>query len=439
MGVTPWLLLLLGFVLIAGNAIFVAAETALVTVDRNEVQQAAAAGDRRAQRVDSALKQLSTQLSGAQLGITVTSLAIGLVAEPSAARLLAPPLESIGVPKGLVEGVAIALALVLASVVQMVLGELVPKNLSLARPLATATYVIRAQAGFAELARPLIRVLNGAANAILRRMGVEPTEELRSARTPDELSALVRLSADTGVLSTQTAEILVRSLTFSDKRAADVMTPRTSVSFLRASDSVADLLTATGSTGHSRFPVLGEDADDVVGLVHVKQAMAVPHAVRRKTKLRELMVEPVVVPSTLPLDPLLELLRSRGLQMAVVLDEYGGTDGVVTFEDLVEELVGNVMDEHDESDVQVHANTDGTYVLSGLLRPDEVGTLTGVRVPEGDYETIAGLVLERLGRMPELGDVVDLAQCTLTVEQLDVRRIDLIRLSPHLSTEDDVQ
>src|SRR5215213_10592427 len=265
---TPWLLLAVAVLLIAGNGLFVAA--------------AAAAGDARARRLRGALSRLSTQLSAAQLGITVTSLAIGLVAEPSIATLLHGPLTATGLPEAAVEPVAVAVGLLLASVVQMVLGELVPKNLALARPFATATAVLPLQLGFAAASRPLVAVLNGSANRLLRAVGVEPTEELRSARTPDELSLVLRQSADRGALTLETALLLVRSLTFGDKRASDVLTPRVQVRFLDADAPVAAVLEAARATGHSRFPVTAGGPDDVVGLVHVKHAITVPLA-RRAT------------------------------------------------------------------------------------------------------------------------------------------------------------
>lgn len=427
---TPWLLLGLGVLLIAANGVFVAAETALVTVDRGRVAEAAQAGDARAGRVEAALRRLSTQLSGAQLGITVTSLAIGLVAEPSAARLLQGPLRSVGLAEAAVKAVAVTLALLLASVVQMVLGELVPKNLALARPLQTAKAVIFFQAGFSRLARPLIAVLNGAANRLLRMVGVEPTEELRSARTPDELSLLVRQSADRGVMPTPTAQLLMRSLTFGDKRAEDVMTHRVQVRFVDLTATAADVITAARSTGHSRFPVIDGSQDEVEGLVHVKSAVAVPYGRRDAVGVRDLMVPAAVAPSTLELDPLLDLLRAHGLQMAVVVDEYGGTDGVVTFEDLVEELVGEVVDEQDERPDGVRRRRDGSWLLSGLLRPDEVTAITGVRIPEGDYETLGGLIQLTLARVARVRDTIDVGGAQLRVQRMDGRRIDRVVLVP---------
>jgi CBS domain containing-hemolysin-like protein len=430
--VTPWLLLAVGGLLIAGNAVFVAAETALVTVERTEVDAAVAAGDARARRLRAALSRLSTQLSAAQLGITVTSLAIGLVAEPSIATLLHGPLAASGLPEAAVEPVAVAVGLLLASVVQMVLGELVPKNLALARPFAAATTVLPVQLGFAAAARPLVSVLNGSANRLLRAVGVEPTEELRSARTPDELSLVLRQSADRGALATETAQLLVRSLTFGDKRASDVLTPRVQVRFLPADAPVAAVLDAARTSGHSRFPVTADGPDDVVGLVHVKHAVAVPVERRGSVPVREVMVPPVQVPASLELDPLLDVLRERGLQMAVVVDEFGGTAGIVTFEDLVEELVGEVVD---ESDVRVpdraRRRRDGSWLLSGLLRPDEVTALTEVFVPEGHYETLGGLVQAALGRIPRVSDTVELPSgARLRVQRMDDRRVDRVVLVP---------
>ena len=429
---TPWLLLALGALLIAGNALFVAAETALVTVERTEVDAAAAAGDARAVRLRGALSRLSTQLSAAQLGITVTSLAIGLVAEPSIAALLEAPLTALGLPEAVVGPVAVAVGLLLASVVQMVLGELVPKNLALARPLATATAVLPLQLGFAAAARPLVAVLNGAANRLLHAVGVEPTEELRSARTPDELSLVLRQSADRGALAGETAQLLVRSLSFGDKRASDTMTPRVQVRFVGADEPVAAVLDAARATGHSRFPVVGDGPDDVAGLVHVKHAVAVPLTRRATAPVSEVMVPPVQVPTSLELDPLLDVLQARGLQMAVVVDEFGGTAGVVTFEDLVEELVGEVADESDQpADPAARRRRDGSWLLSGLLRPDEVTALTEVYVPEGHYETLGGLVQTELGRIARVADVVDLPRgAQLRVQRMDGLRVDRVVLVP---------
>ncbi len=426
-----WVLLGVALLLIVGNAVFVAAETALVTVDRGAVQAGAAAGGRRLARVERALHHLSTYLSGAQLGITLTSLAIGLVSEPSAAALLRGPLERVGLDAEAAETVAIVAALLAATVVQMVFGELVPKNIALARPVSTSVVAVPVVVAFTRVSRLVVMVLNGAANRLLGVVGVTPVEELRSARTADELAFVVRRAGSRGSLPTATARLLERSLSFGHKRASDVMTPRFRMRTCPADAPVATVTAATRELGHSRLVVIGDNIDDIRGIVHVKQAIAVPFEHRGTVAVREVMAPPVLVPATMLLDPLLDRLQERGLQLAVVVDEYGGTAGLVTFEDLVEELVGDVFDEHDRIAPGVRRDRDGTWAVSGLLRPDEVRDATGLDLPDGDdYDTLGGLVVASLHRLPEVGDEVGLAGVILTVERLAGRRVDRVRLTP---------
>ncbi len=405
--ITPWVLLFVGLVLIALTALYVAAEFSLVTVDRATVSRQAATGDGRARSLMIGLRSLSTQLSGAQVGITVTTLALGFVMEPSLAYLLSGPLQAIGLSSGAADSTAVIVALVVATLLSMLFGELVPKNIAIAEPLATATTVIGPMRMSTTLFRPLIWVLNGTANAVLRIFGVEPQEELRSARSIEELGSLVRRSGAQGTLEAPTAGLLARSLSFSGKTADDVLTPRVRVRFVRAADDAHAIVAAAVDTGHSRFPVAGNDTDDVVGLVHLKRAVAIPPDERDQVRVEQLMVDVPVVPGTIPLDDLLDLLRDRGLQMAVVVDEYGGTAGILTLEDVVEELVGEITDEHDPEAGRADQLPDGTWIVPGTLRPDEIAEITGITLPEsGAYETVAGLVISRLGRMPEPADTV---------------------------------
>ncbi|MGK5171118.1 hemolysin family protein [Geodermatophilus sp. CPCC 205761] len=405
-----WLLVAVGVLLILGCAGFVAFEFALVTVDRATVEREVEAGRPRAAGVLTSMKTLSTQLSGAQLGITVTNLAIGFVAEPSIAALLQGPLASMGLSGAAARSVSITVALVLATVLTMVFGELVPKNLAISDPLRVAKAVSGFQRGFTKSTALLIRFLNGWANGILRRVfGVEPQEELASARSPEELTSLVRRSRTVGTLPVETARLLERGLAFGELRASDVATPRIRMTTVPVDAPVAAVLATARESGHSRFPVVaGAGADDVVGMVHVKHALAVARDERSTVPVEQVMIAPLFVPTSRQLDELLVDLRRGGLQMAVVIDEYGGTDGVVTVEDLVEELVGAVSDEHDELlEQEVVDRGDGTWSVSGLLRPDEVSALTGLAVPaDRHYETLGGLVLHHLGRIPEPGDRV---------------------------------
>ncbi|MEZ5092565.1 hemolysin family protein [Nocardioides sp.] len=413
---TAVILVLVSLALIAASGIFVAAEFAFVTVDRAAVDRDADAGDGTARGLQKALRSLSTQLSGAQVGITVTNLAIGFLAEPAIADLVDGPLEAAGLPAGAVRPVALALGLGLSTLLTIVFGELVPKNFAIARPMQTARATQGVQRGFTTAMLWPIRVLNGSANAVVRRIGIEPQEELRSARSSTELASLIQRSADHGTLDAETAELMERSVEFGTRTAGEIMTPRVRSVTLEDGARASAVIELARETGHSRFPVLDDD-DVVVGTVHVKHAVALPVPERATTRVKHIMVKPIVVPDTLRLDPLLALLRADGFQMAVVLDEYGGHAGIVTLEDVVEEIVGDIADEHDPRSAQARQRRDGGWLLSGLLRPDEVEDLTGIALPEHeDYDTVAGLVLQRLGRIPAVGDV---ASVELPVESLD--------------------
>ncbi|GAB7191547.1 hemolysin family protein [Kineococcus sp. NUM-3379] len=406
---TEVLLLLASLVLIAACGAFVAAEFAFLTVDRATVDRAAEAGDRGAAGVQRALRTLSTQLSGAQVGITITNLAIGFLAEPAIAGLVGPGLRSAGLPAGAIPAVSVTLALVVSTLLTMIFGELVPKNLAIARPLGTAKAVQGFSRAFVTVMAWPIRFLNGAANVILRRVfRVEPQEELASARSADELLSLVRRSGEQGTLESETAVLVQRTLAFAERNAADVMTPRPRLHTLGAEETLLDLLRAVRSTGRSRFPVLGEGLDDLVGVVHARAVLGVPEQQATSTPLRAVAQAPVLVPETMDLDDLLDVLKNSSLQLAVVVDEYGGIAGVVTLEDLVEEIVGEVVDEHDTETASVRELGPGEWSVSGLLRPDEVARHIGVPLPEEEgYETVAGLLTSRLGRLPVPGDSVE--------------------------------
>jgi len=432
------LLLAASLLLVIACGAFVAAEFSFVTVDRSTVDRAAEAGDARARGVRSALRTLSTQLSGAQLGITLTNLLIGFLAEPTIADLIDGPLEDVGVPSGAVTAVAYLIALLAATTFTMVLGELVPKNLAIARPLQTAKAVQGFMRGFTRVNRPLIAVFNNAANAILRRLGIEPQEELASARSPQELMSLIARSAQEGTLEGDTAALLQRSLAFSDLQAVDVMTPRTRMRTVGADDPVLSVIEAARATGFSRFPVLGDGPDDLRGIVHVKRVVGVPVERRDRVRVADVMVEPLVVPATVELDPLLAQLRASGLQMAVVVDEFGGIDGLVTLEDVIEEIVGDVIDEHDRRDPAIRREAADVWLVSGLLRPDEIASAVGIELPESeDYETLGGLIASELGHFARPGEtvVVDARdrdgtpiRAALEVARMDGLRIDRVRL-----------
>jgi len=434
-----WLLVLAGVVLTAGTAIFVAAEFSLVALDRPTVQRAVDDGDGRAGPVLAALRRLSTQLSAAQVGITITTLVLGYLVEPSLGSLLEGPLESLGVSEGASAAVATLVALVIASLFSMICGELIPQFLGISAPLPVAKVIATPMRIFSALTRPLIVILNGSANAVLRMLGIEPQEELSAARTPQELASMVRRSAEAGTLEEGTARLLTRSLDFGERTAADVMSPRVRCAYVERDASAADVVDLARNTGHSRFPVLGNDWDDVVGVVHVKKAIAVPQDRRDEVPVTALMIKPVLVPETMRLDPLLLLLREGGFQLAIVIDEYGGTSGVVTLEDVIEEIVGEVSDEHDPRVDASRLLPDGSWTVPGLWRPDEVHDRIGAAVPEGAYyETVGGFIMSTVGRVPQVGDEVALDGWTLRVVAMDGRRVDRVRIAPVIQASEEV-
>ncbi|MFG3106334.1 hemolysin family protein [Streptomyces tendae] len=429
---TEVLLLLLALLLTLACALFVAAEFSLTTVERSDLERAAESGERGADGALKAVRSLTLQLSGAQLGITVTSLVIGMLAEPSIAVLLRGPLTAIGLG-GAASTVATLLGVVLSTVVLMVVGELVPKNWAISRPLAVAKVVAGPQRGFTTAFGPFIRHLNNTANRFVRRFGLEPAEELASARSAEELVALAQHSAAEGALEADSAELFVRTLHLSELTAENVMTPRVDVKALEAHATAADAANLSHATGLSRFPVYRDSLDEVVGTVHIRDVLALEPDKRRDTPVTELATAPLLVPDSLPADRLLERMRATRT-MAVVIDEYGGTAGVATVEDIVEEVVGEVRDEHDPVEIPdllpAPADPDGraAWEADGSLRLDHLERI-GLTAPEGPYETLAGLVATRLTRIPAKGDVVALDGWRIDVLDVDHHRADRLRVT----------
>ena len=405
--------------LILANGYFVAAEFAFVAVRKGRLDELAEQGDPRATRALQVLRKLSFMLSGAQLGITVTSLVVGFIAEPVLGRALLPLFELTGLTGAAATGVALTAAFVLATTGQMILGELAPKNLAIAEPEKFSLSLARSTDLYTRLAGPLITLFDSSSNALLRALGIEPVEEIASGVSADELEYIITESRRGGTLGPQTAILLNRALDFRSLRAVDAMVPRTQVDHLRADDTGATLRDLALRTGHSRFPVIGDSLDDLVGFVQAKDLFRIPPTERPTTPIRELMKPVLAVPESTLLGPLLGDMRASHSQIAVVVDEYGGTAGVVTLEDIVEELVGSIEDEYDPDEPSVRTLDDGSYLVPGSWRLDETERDTGVELPEGDYETVGGLIMERLGRMPDLGDRVDVAGATLRVEAMD--------------------
>ena len=305
-----------------------------------------------------------------------------------------------------------------------------PKKLALSIPIKVSKVVVNFQLGFTWLFSWMIALLNRVGNSVVRAFGIEPKEELSSTRSAEELASLVRRSASLGALDSQTATLLTKTLALSQLTATDIMTPRVRVALISVDASVSDLVALAIQTGHSRFPVIDGSSDDVIGVAHVKHAVSIPRAKRSSVKVSAIMVAPLRVPEVMPLEALMVELRSKGLQMALVVDEYGGTAGIATLEDLVEELVGELGDEHDRVRPGVTRGANSSILFPGMIRPDELKEMA-INVPDsGAYETVGGYIMAVLGRIPKVGDSVEIDGGSLRVERMDGRRVDRVRFSP---------
>ena len=400
--IDPLLGLVAVLVLIALNGIFVAGEFSLVAVDIERVEVMAEQGHRRARVVRKLLSRLSFHLGGAQLGITVTSLLLGFLAE-----------DTIGALLNFVPGVSLnpgptraVIAIAIAAVLQMIFGELVPKNLAISRPLGTGLWLGSILRIYGLLAAPITTAFNGLANRLVRLVGIEPVEELRSLRSLEDLEYLVRASSARTIKEDE-ARLITRTLRLSRKDAADALTPRTSMVALRNSGTISDLVQSAKESGYSRFPVIGADLDDIVGMVEVKDVFSLTTDDRERRPLEDIVRPAVVVPEHRELDGVLVDLELAASRLAVVVDEHGGTAGLITREDILEELVGDIADEYDEPVAITASQRDGRVIVEGLKSRDEIEEIVGLRLPDGPFETLAGFMLQQTGSIPEIGQVVE--------------------------------
>ena len=400
--IDPLLGLVAVLVLIALNGIFVAGEFSLVAVDIERVEVMAEQGHRRARVVRKLLSRLSFHLGGAQLGITVTSLLLGFLAEDTIGAVL-DFLPGVSLSPGPTRAV---IAIAIAAVLQMIFGELVPKNLAISRPLGTGLWLGSILRIYGLLAAPITTAFNGLANRLVRLVGIEPVEELRSLRSLEDLEYLVRASSARTIKEDE-ARLITRTLRLSRKDAADALTPRTSMVALRNSGTISDLVQSAKESGYSRFPVIGADLDDIVGMVEVKDVFSLTTDDRERRPLEDIVRPAVVVPEHRELDGVLVDLELAASRLAVVVDEHGGTAGLITREDILEELVGDIADEYDEPVAITASQRDGRVIVEGLKSRDEIEEIVGLRLPDGPFETVAGFMLQQMGSIPEIGQVVE--------------------------------
>ncbi len=393
--------------LIAANAFFVAVEFALVASDRNKLEALAAQGKRPARAAVGALKKMSFHLSGAQLGITISSLVLGFVTDQMIDG----------------SGFFTIMALAVATVFQMVVGELIPKNLAVSRPEPSAMLLAPAANVVHGVLGPIIRLFNGAANWAVRAIGIEPTEEIESIASIDELDYLIRVSGADGALEPDIQALLSRTIRFAEKTAADALRPRGQIDALELDATIEDLVSIVKRSGHSRYPVFGDGIDDIRGIVEVTAAFDLPESARGTTLVRDVMVEPVVVPETRELLDVLADMTEHDTQLLVVIDEHGGTEGILTLEDALEEIAGEIDDEYDAAELLMVDQAEGVYLISGALGWSELEEVCGLELPDGDYETVAGFFLSEFGRIPHEGDFVIYREWRLEIAEMDRRRV----------------
>jgi CBS domain containing-hemolysin-like protein len=415
-------------VLIVATGFFVAGEFAFVASRRQKFIEGTQLGDKKSAKALAVHKRLSFMLSGAQLGITVTSLVLGFIARPVIGEAIEPLLGGIGLPESARVGVSIVIAFVLATIAQMVFGELAPKTLAIAKPEPVARAVAGSTMAFMRAAGPAIRLFDGAANRLLRLVGIEPVEELHSGVSAQELDLIVDSSAESGHLTFAQAGLLDRAIDFATLEASHAMVPWNRVVTIDGTASAGDLRDAMASR-RSRFPVVDDDGK-VEGIVHAKDLLGVDRAAYATTTVRALMHEVVAVPEAAGLTVVLALLRSHSTEMALVVDEYGGPAGIVTLEDIVEELVGEIEDEYDPTETSEQVESaPGVWTVTATSRPDEIERASGLALPEGEYDTVAGLLLERLERLADVGDVVIVDGVRIEVTKVDGYAIDEVQIS----------
>ncbi|MFV2038890.1 MAG: hemolysin family protein, partial [Acidimicrobiales bacterium] len=360
-------------------------------------------------------------------GITIAALLLGFIAEPAFAPLLESGLARI-VGESAAPGLSVLVALMIATVFAMVVGELVPKNLAIARPERTAKMLATPFRLYGWIARPFIWLSDAVAIWLTRGLGVEPAHELNRVPSLEDLDFLVRSSGAEGTLHPNEVSLVTRSLRFGEKSADEVMVPRIDVHALAADASVANLVEMSAETGLSRFPITRGDIDNVAGVVHVKAALAIDPERRAGARVTGVMRDVLAVPESRDLVSIMIDMRRRRLPLAIVVDEHGGTAGIVSMEDLLEEIVGEIDDEYDDPTELTVVENEGVYVLSGGMHHDEVHDACGFEMPEGRYETLAGFVLDRLQRIPVEGEIFRYDSWRFEVLEMDRRRIESLRL-----------
>jgi CBS domain containing-hemolysin-like protein len=421
--VTLWYLLA-AILLLLLNGFFVGAEFALIAARRSKLEHLAEEGNRRARLALRSVRELSLMLAGAQLGITMASLGLGALAEPAVARLIEGALDSAGgLSPGFIHSLSFAIALTIVVFFHMVIGEMAPKNIAIAEPQRSALWIAPAFRLYTTLFRPFIVLLNLLANAGVRLFRIEPQDELLTAHSAEEIGLMISEAARGGIIDRFEQVLLTGAVRFNRRDAGSVMVPRTEIVAVPLDATPSDVEELVRTEGHSRYPVHAGDLDNIVGFFHAKDLLRIKPDERDRPLPRRFIRRMLVVPESLRLHPLLIDMKRERSHFALVIEEHGGTAGIVTLEDVLEELVGDIRDEHDEDELGVIRLDTNRYLVPGTLRIDEAERALGLNLPEGEYETVAGFLMDRLGRIPKRRDDVEHDGWRLQVRSMQRRRV----------------
>ncbi|HUF95245.1 MAG TPA: hemolysin family protein [Acidimicrobiia bacterium] len=416
-----WLVLLL-----IANGFFVAAEFAYITARRNVLEQTSGPSAQIAVKLN---RDLSLTLAGAQLGITMASLVLGAVAEPAIAGFLEAGLGLTALPENVIHGIALGIALMIVVFLHMVIGEMAPKNIAISRPERSAVVLALPFRAFMFIFRPLIWLLNGVANGVLRIFGVRPADALDVGHSAEDLAMVIGAGQEEGVIGEFAHNLLTGAIDFTERDVSVAMTPRPDVVAANINEPVSEILEIMKSTGHSRIPVHTGDLDEIRGFVHIKDLIAIDTASLGRSVDPDLIREALAVPEMARIQSVLTEMRRSRSHIGIVVDEHGSTAGIITMEDIAEELVGEITDEHDPEEQTVQVNPDGSIMTTGTLRIEDLAEL-GVDLPEGEYGTVGGYMMDRLGRVPRRGDLVETDSWKLQVRSTQGRRVGEVAITP---------
>ncbi|MGI8518501.1 MAG: hemolysin family protein [Acidimicrobiia bacterium] len=413
-------------ILLLANGFFVAAEFAFTAARREVVEEISGRGAKAAVGI---MRNLSTALAGAQVGITISTLVLGYVAEPAIAGIIEAALGWIGIPAAVLHTIALVVALLIVVFLHMVIGEMAPKNIAIATPERLAVWLGLPFQWFMTVFRPLVFSLNWLANGFLRLFGVEPRDELETTHSAEDLAVVIAAGRQEGIFEEFASKLLSGAIRFSERDASEVMVPRPDIIARSCISTPYELEKAVIEEGFSRIPIFESNIDEIIGFVHAKDLLLVSDE-GYDQQIEPSLIRPLLaVPESASIRLLLNEMQRSGRHLALIVDEHGGTAGLLTLDDIAEELVGDIRDEYDASeDAPRQLTGRDRYHVPGAIRPDELRNLTGLKLPEGEYETLGGYVMDRLGRIARKGDRVEVENWTICVKQMDGRRVTELEL-----------